>query len=519
VSKKIFHVALFLIFAASLTLHLYAIKNGNFFFTADQGRDAVYVREILTHGKIFLEGPETSVRGIFTGPLWYYFIAAGYLVLGGHPAGGIVVLTILNLLLTFWLAKWIAEFSSKIFALILAFSLQIFWPFFQTSLWAFNPFPLVFLAIILLIFLDEFLAGRKKFYFLALIPIFLAFNCEVAGAAAFLIFYSTVGLWSTLKGKIKTKEFLFANILAPLVPGVIFLKQFLNIFIKTKVVSFENSGLGVLAGTNIKGVFYGFARIIGETAFPQNYILGLTIFAIILFLYFRKHNSKTSPPTTFINLTGTLLLVSFVFFASNRGWRAWQTVYLPEVILISLLLMLYTLPKNLKRLFLTTVIFANALSFIVQYRNYIAPSDSPGLFSNQEKAVDWIYQKSNRLGFAVYNYTDAFYDYPYQYLFWWYGLNKYGYLPCEYSNFPFSHKEVYVPGYANYLNPKRACERQKYLIVQSKTNGEKNEGWIEKFRSYVNLVDSKSIGDIKVEKYLTKPNSPSDLCIWLGECK
>src|SRR3972149_6389930 len=227
-----------LILLIGFLIHIFAIRNGNFFFTVDQGRDAVYVREIINYHKIFFKGPETSVRGIFTGPLWYYFIAIGYFVFGGNPMGAVFALIFLNLFITALLIWWLRDKIGETKALFVGVFLQFFWPFFSSSLWGFNPFPLVGLAIIELFLLTKFLKGSNKYFIWAFIPVFLAFNTELAGATVFLILWIATGLW-----KIREKSSL------PLAMG-----------------------LGVFAGTNFQTISQKFLEMTGQTAIPQNYL-------------------------------------------------------------------------------------------------------------------------------------------------------------------------------------------------------------------------------------------------------
>ena len=429
-NQKLFWLCLTLILLFGLISHLFIIRNNNLFFTVDQGRDAVYVREILKNQRLFLKGPETSIRGIFTGPLWYYFVTIGYLLTGGHPAGGVWMLIFLNLTTIAVLVWVIAKKVNQIAALVVGAGLTFFWPFFETSLYSFNPFPTTALAIFLVLILIKFLEGqRRKFYFWAAIPIFLAFNANLASAAALAIFYLLIG-FLVLKRKFLPGDF-----------------------------------------------------------------------------------SKS-----FIFLSLVLLLVSFLFFSWNPHYRSWQTAYLPPLLFVSLILMLSSFPKKLGIPLLAILLLANLLNFGRKYQEYTASSNNPSLLYNQLTIVNWIYAQAENQGFRVYNYTDTFYDYPYQYLFYWHGFKKYGYLPDEYANYPLSPKELYVPGVSYYSEPKRSGEKTSFLIIQATTNGETNSNWLEKFRENFNLVSSTQVGEIKVEKYERKHDAPNDPCIWWQRC-
>ena len=116
------------------------------------------------------------------------------------------------------------------------------------------------------------------------------------------------------------------------------------------------------------------------------------------------------------------------------------------------------------------------------------------------KVLDWIYSHNEGNGFNLYTYTDSFYDYSYQYLISWYGKEKYGFYPCEYANFPLAHKYLYIPGAEKYNTPQLGCDKFRFLIIDSTTNGNKNKGWINEFRDLTIFVEKTQIGNTTIEK-------------------
>jgi len=202
-----------------------------------------------------------------------------------------------------------------------------------------------------------------------------------------------------------------------------------------------------------------------------------------------------------------LVLVSYLFFGSNHGWRAWHTVYIPIVSLIVILLTCWGLVRRRQTLIkiggasvIGIILFFNLMNFRNNYFSYLQVSDNPSLLYNQLKVLDWIYTHNEDNGFNLYTYTDSFYDYSYQYLISWYAKKKYGFYPCEYANYPLAHKYLYIPGEENYREPKLGCDKLRFLIVDSKTNGNDNKNWIEDFRRKTILVEKTEIGKILIEK-------------------
>ena len=382
-----------------LVLHIYINRNNNFYFTVDQGRDAVYVRQILNHHQIFTRGPETNIKGIFTGPLGDYFIAIGYFVFGGHPYGAVFIMIILNLLTTFVLAKWIAKNFSRTYALFICFLFQFFWGFFASALWGFHPFPLVFLSLMEVICLIKFLDGEKKYYLVALGIVFLAFNAEVAGAISLFIFYFVIGIWATKKKIISSKHML---VLSAIFGSFIiyFAREFILQIVRAKIFhttvvnsSYGKMGVEVFTGTNFTKMASEFLKIIGGVAISQNVYLGVLLFFIITFFFVRLKN-KNKFVEKFVYLIFILAAVSFLFFASNKGWRDWHTIYLAPLLFISLLLMILSLPKKVFVILLSIILFSQTVNFYQRYTSYLKPSPDPSLLYNQEKVLDWIYTHS-----------------------------------------------------------------------------------------------------------------------------
>src|SRR5258708_1251797 len=330
--------------------------------------------------------------------------------------------------------------------------------------------------------LIQFLKGKRFYFLMACGLIFLAFNVEVAGATSLLIFLITVYL---LRSKRKVLIFSFLAILAVAIKLLTLVSN--NVFI----------------GSNFLQMFQEFIKIIGRSTIPQQVYLGAILFLIlnVIFVYQKKKNNFVK---NFIYLSLVLTLTSYLFFSSNHGWRDWHTVYLAPLLFINVLLIFSQIPKKFSIPLFLLIISLELLNFNHNYQEYLIIKDDNGILSNQLKVMDWIYNNSEGNGFNAYTYTNTFYDYNYQYLFGWYGKNKYGFYPCEYSNFPLSHKELYIPGWQHYVEPKLGCDKFRFLIIESDTNGETNKDWITEFKIEHHFVEKITIAKTVVEKYKTR---------------
>jgi hypothetical protein len=112
--------------------------------------------------------------------------------------------------------------------------------------------------------------------------------------------------------------------------------------------------------------------------------------------------------------------------------------------------------------------------------------------------VDWVYTHAKGKGFAVYHYLPSVYDYPYQYIYPWYGKQTYGYVPCEFASYPGSPKLI-VPGGSHYEQPKRPCTGDVFLIIEPDAHTDVRARWIEGVTAGTRLVEQTMIRTIRIE--------------------
>jgi len=313
--------------------------------------------------------------------------------MGGHPVGGVVSLIAINVL--------VLAAITLIRGWRMGVVLALFWPFFDASRYAFNPFLIVPLALAMGLMLER---GKKL---LGLVMVVVAANAHLFGAAVL------AGVW-----------------------------------IVTSPV-----------------------RKLGWTGY-----------------------------------CGLVAMGSVAGYFFSPVWREWYAAFVWPVLAVAGWLIVEKFVSGRKKTIVLLLVVTAELGWgIPRYLDVWQNHDS-GVLANQMSVVNWIYAQNPNSGLYVYNFTDRFYDYPYQYLFAWHGKKKYGGVPCEYSNFPGSDKLLYIPGWAKYAEPKVGCSGDvRYLIVESASNGEKNSNWIEDFRGTTQLIELKSFGKTQVEKRQVTP--------------
>ncbi len=117
-------------------------------------------------------------------------------------------------------------------------------------------------------------------------------------------------------------------------------------------------------------------------------------------------------------------------------------------------------------------------------------------YKNEIAAIDFVYKYADGKNFKVYTYLPSVYDYPYQYLFWWYGQKKYGYIPGEYVYSP--NKPTYIPSQDKFQGRKDNFSGLVFLIKEPNRGYNWRSGWEASYR-FMKLLSSVKIGLLDVE--------------------
>lgn len=475
----------------------------------DQGNDAIQAREIWAAHRPTLLGPETSIFGLYAGPLWYYFISIGYFLTGGHPVGPVLLLIVLNVFLTFIIIRKVAREMSPGVGLLVGALLQISWWFYDSSRYAFNPFPDTFLGFMAIFCLVDFLKGEKKKYLYAAVFFGLFFHTDLASALAVNFFYFGFGLYSLTTKRLKTKDFFLANgiILFFLIPH--FVSELTNDFSQTQTLIKElQNPNGAFANGQFSRLSKHIFMVVSRSIYRQIPEIGFLGFLVVTFLFIRKLVYKSVKPFTkyFVLLSICFLLTSWFFFATNSGWRDWQTSFLSPLIFVSVILAIVELKGFLLIPLMLLTIISHLNTFQKRYKQYLEPNDDPSLLVNEIKAIDWAYAQTENKSYSVYVWIPSIFDYHYQYLFWWYGRNKYGYFPCVVNTFPGSPKTYLPKDYDRYEKPKGDCpSKVRLLIMEPDENGQIDQAWYRDITQHASKVSGTNIGRLRLEKLILNP--------------
>src|SRR3990167_9958184 len=92
------HGVLIIVFLLAFFLRAQEVLTNNYLFLLDQGRDMMAVKKIVFDHDLIFIGPNTSLSGVFQGPLHYYLLAPLTYVFNGDPNGAMITMLIVSLL-------------------------------------------------------------------------------------------------------------------------------------------------------------------------------------------------------------------------------------------------------------------------------------------------------------------------------------------------------------------------------------------------------------------------------------
>lgn len=497
-SKRTYLILFSLILFISLILRLWAIKGNNFYFTMDQGRDALVIRQLL-HGQLPLLGPTTTIKGFFMGPLWYYFVALGFILSGGHPVAGILPLIVLNTGLIAIVMLVFLRRLGTIRSLLVGLGSSFLTPFFLTSWYSFNPHLLPAIGLVFVLSLALMTNKKPKYFLWASLMVGLCWQSEIAFMPPLVILWLGWSCWFLWRKQLSWQSWFkgIGIIVLFFIPHII--SELMNNFSQTKAVLNElNSATGVMAkinyGVRFKEVLKQAARFITQPA------IALLITGLFLLNNLIRKNFNWQ--FKFVLASWLLILLTIVWFSLSKGMSDWHLLGLPILLFIALFLSLAIFGQKIGLFLQFAFISLHIIYFIGNSAMFFKPIGDQSILANELKAIDWVYQQSANEGFKVYSFLPSVLDYPYQYLIPWYGKQKYGYLPCEYTTFPGIAARSYVSDYQEYQEKNKACnEGIFYLIIEPAQDQQGHfDQWYGDITKNSELMIKTEAGRIKLEK-------------------
>lgn len=419
---------LFIIFIAALIIRWWYLPQKAIFFSFDQARDAFIVAEILS-GDFKILGPSVSgIPGLFHGVLYYYLITPAYYFGQGNPVIVAYYLSFLNALVIF-IVYYLTYLLTKrkepaiVSALIYAFS-------FEASQYA-NLLTNASLAefFMPLTFVGLYLWIYKSWKWASILTgLALGFTIQSELASAYI--FIPVFLWLyVFRKNIYIKDVYFFVVSSLISLSSLLISEFKFGFqsISGLTYLFTNQD-GITSLARLGDFITQFFNIIGETfsytIFPLNNVFG-GVLGILLIVYLL-------PKEKFL----VSYILGFFIALPFGGWnmRHIMVGVTPAIsILIGIFLYKFSLKNRaLAVLFLLIILLSNIYKIFTENQKgqTIFSLDSGMMLSNEIEIIDYTYQNANGQPFSISTLTKPLYiNTTWSYLYNWYGLKKYGYLP------------------------------------------------------------------------------------------
>jgi hypothetical protein len=494
--KNRHNLLLLFIFLAGVIFRVLFLYSGGLTFSYDQGRDAFISRQILD-GDFKIQGPPSSTPGLYHGVFYYYLLAPFYLLGSGNPiipAFALALINGLGIILIYYFC--ISITGNKILAILASVLYSVSFEQSQYSLWLSNPSYASFTVPLFYFSLWSWIQKKSWAPVMAGISLGLSVQADI-----FLLYHIPPLLIITLN---RNNKINFKGILKFLLGFLIAVSPMLISQVRFGFTAIQGLA-GLLLGSTgqirqFTDTWYFYINLLGRTfadnLFPINVSVGGIIGVMSLILFAKYYWSKP---------WGQLLVLYVISSAFSAPFGGYATPFLNVgiglgvyLIFVILLKKLYVYSPILFSLILIGIICAN-ISAIVKYNpkgQTIFALQKDLILRNELSVLDYIYQNQSSNSFTVNTITSPLYiNTAWSYLFNWYGLKNYGFLPAWHG-----HDQIGQLG--NNLPKASKDIKDYYLIIDPPEPNFTRfiQPGIEEENGYSILIEETHFGDIIVQK-------------------
>lgn len=499
---------LILFFLIIGVLYRFVLTSGNnFIFNMDNARDMVDIREIVVLGKSRLIGNTAAIEGVYYGPFWYYLSAIPFVISKGDPYAAIILQIILWAIGGFFALKLVGRYG--LLPMILVGSVWVASNFVVlSSSYAFNPNPTLFLTPLFIFLFEKYLVTKKTIFAVSSFALAGTFFSSEIFFAVFVPLIIILAILITKNTKLfRSRSFWFGVVgfLIVISPQVLFDIRH-NFLMSKSLIAYLSSGSAdaqtVGMFKRIEIVFNAFYGIMLPTFMNFNlFTIFIGLFtAPVLFLIFKMGRLRSDFLLVITLLYIVIPLIGFTLVpVAINSWH-WVGVVAALVVLSGIIvgwgarLGIFT---KIASLTLIILIVSFSIFNVTEYlKAKNLRNNDPSQFGNELAAVDFVYQKAQGKNFKVYVYMPSVIDYPYQYLFWWRGLGKYGYVPEDYA---------YEPNKPEYIHNKEALSKGDQptssgliFLVMEPDRINRREEWLDHFKMHP-LISVDKVGPIIIQ--------------------
>lgn len=468
---------LWLLLAFAFFTRIFYLFDNAIPFSFDHGKDSLAIMDMVLNLSPKFIGPWTSIPGLYFGPAWYYLLAPFYLLFGFNPVAGAFAMLLLVLLQVFLAAKYFGKYEALIIAT------APLWFILSKSAW--NPYPMTLVSLGILVLLWKSLPARsftnKTAFLLGCVASF-GFHFS----AAFAIFYPIIILASVVLFRIRfsLRQILLAALgfVVPFTPQILFelrynfsqLRAILNYFqegeehalswekiLDVLKTTFGEIRLGILPEINYLGSF-------------SSVIVLALVMGLVVILWQTAWNKEVRQRFLLAALFTFIPILGY-FFLHFNVWYVYAIV--PAIVLL-----VGSILRQAPRWFSTLYVALLLLGPIMMGVQYFASDkaallQSRGFLPVKIETLDRIESIADGRPYASYHYVPDIYDFSYQYLYYWRGLQGHS-MPTEFSYKPGEVSYVVQKADLSTRIPNREGEPELiFFIVESPEKSELLERW------------------------------------------
>lgn len=452
--KVIFALIMTALIYLSLFPRAVETLNHNPVFEIDQGRDYMAVKSIVVDHKLTLIGAElgagqAGLSYLFHGPGYFYLLTIPFILFNGNPAGGVVLMLLFGLSAIAFGIFFISRLLGKNYGLLMGFLIATSPYLVGQSRLIENHFPSP--AFILLVFYFVFKAIKEpkesnKFLFFAALLSAGIYNLETAIAIPLtlnLILFSILYFRKKVFSKL---PYILCGILIALMPALFFESRHGFMAIRS-VISYITShpdrhdkyaNFAIHSKDIFNLVVFEFSDSFAGRLFAPSNLLNLLFFVFGGFSLVVTIKEKDRIKRSLLIYLLLLFPTNFIVFMLLRN-IVFQH-YITDLLLANLIFTIFIL----KWLFNTNktsgyvfLAYFCVLFIVVGINSYKVSVDDYKDYGGVHKlkgktdAIDYIYKDAVGKPFGLLTFAPSVYTYPYDYLVWWYGKRKFGYLPTS----------------------------------------------------------------------------------------
>lgn len=436
-NNHFFIFLLLLITAVGAIPRAIEILSRNYLFLFDQGLFYLAVKSIVVDRHITLIGAEVGgIGGFFQGPGWYYLLTIPFMLFNADPYGGMILMFLLgvgSILLSMILFRKLLGAGA---ALLTGFFIALSPGIISQSRFIWPPFVIAPLTVIFLFFV--FCAYSKKTYSVPLVFLTLGLMTHFEIATGGTLLLATLITFLIIRPpKIFDYKIILLSIFAFITTqATLILFDLRHNFIGLRgIMSFLTNGTGSHSVYSFKNHIDMYKDALLSVSYV--WYVGLILLVLVCFSISKIFKNKNTPKHTkqfilFILIQACSLFLIILPLKSTL-WSWWfleLPIYFCFLLGISFSYLLKT--RRIKyvaacTLFVYFGIFLNQT--YVWYKNDLPDYGGTAKIKGKLAAIDFIYKDAGTEKFGLLVFSPPVYTYPYEYLLWWYGKSKYGFMP------------------------------------------------------------------------------------------